>query len=361
MSKNVVSCDVPDIKSEASSWIAQLETGELSGADLEAFREWVSRSPRHAAEIKRLAELSMELNVLTEMAEPLRGVLMEYHPIVKSGFIKSVFEPVRVAVFVAVVGIILSLLFYRQQVENTGDVRLQAATSVGEYRDFELADGTKVKLNANTQIEAAYDNRERKVRLLKGEAFFDVKPDVARPFLVYAGENYIRVVGTAFLVRLTRQHFEVTVTQGRVELAQAETVLDGKKEELRAKDDADQVTSTFQPPLILEAGQSASISATREISPIVTLSERELQRELSWREGLHDFSNTPLEEVVNELTRHSLLEIEIADPALRDLKFGGIFRTGETEPLFDALASVYGIDVQYISENKVRLSLASQE
>ena len=303
----------------------------------------------------------MELNVLTEMAEPLREALVEYQPIVKTGFISTVFNPARVVVFVVVVGMIFSLLFYRQQVEVTADDSLLAATSVGEYRDFELADGTKVKLNADSQIESAYDNRKRKVRLLRGEAFFDVKTDAARPFLVYAGENYVRVVGTAFLVRLTRQHFEVTVTQGRVELAQAETVLDGRKEELRAKDDADQVTSTFQPLLILEAGQSVSISATREISPIVTLSERELQRELSWREGLHDFSNTPLEEVVNELTRHSPLEIEIADPALRDLKFGGIFRTGETESLFDALTSVYGIDVQYISENKIRLSLASQE
>ena len=361
MSKNVVSCDVPDIRSEASAWIAQLETGELSGADLDAFREWMSRSPRHAAEIKRLAELSMELNVLTEMAEPLREVLMEYQPIVKSGFIRSVFNPVRVAVFVVFVGIIFSLLFYRQQAEISADESLLVATSVGEYRDFELADGTKVKLNADSQIKFAYDNRKRKVRLLKGEAFFDVKPDAARPFLVYARENYVRVVGTAFLVRLTKQDFEVTVTKGRVELAQVETVIEGGERELPAKVAPDNTALTLQPPLILEAGQSVSISATREVSPVVTLSDRELQRELSWREGLHDFSNTPLEEVVNELTRHSPLEIEIADPVIRNLKFGGIFRTGETEPLFDALASAYGIDVQYISENKVRLSLASQE
>ena len=361
MSKSVVSCDVPDIKSEASAWIAQLETGELSGADLEAFREWMSRSPRHAAEIKRLAELSMELNVLTEMAEPLREVLMEYQPIVKSGFIRSVFKPVRVAVFVAVAGIIFSLLFYQQQAEITADESLLTTTSVGEYRDFELADGTKVKLNADSQIESDYDSRKRKVRLLKGEAFFDVKPDASRPFLVYARENYVRVVGTAFLVRLTKQDFEVTVTKGRVELAQVGTMTEGRERKLPAKVDPNNAAVTLQSPLILEAGQSVSITTARAISPIVTLSDRELQRELSWREGLHDFSNTPLEDVVNELTRHSPLEIEIADPAIRHLKFGGIFRTGETEPLFDALASTYGIDVQYISENKVRLSLAPQK
>ena len=216
-------------------------------------------------------------------------------------------------------------------------------------------------LNADSQIETVYDGRERKVRLLKGEAFFEVEPDTVRPFFVYARENYIRVVGTAFLAHLTESNFEVTVTQGKIELARVETVIEKGQVALPAKPEPDKTDPSLQPPLILEAGQSVSITAGRGISPVVTLTQRQLQQELSWQEGLHDFSNTPLEEVVNELTRHSPLKIEIADPAIRELKFGGIFRTGETEPLFEALEFAYGIDVQYTGENKVRLSLASQE
>ena len=143
MNKNVVSSDVPDIKSEASAWIAQLETGELSGADLDAFREWMSRSPRHAAEIRRLAELSMELNVLTEMAEPLREALLGYQPIVKTGFIRDVFKPVYVSVFLILAGVIFTLLYYRQQAEISTGEMLLVTTSIGEYRDLELPDGSK--------------------------------------------------------------------------------------------------------------------------------------------------------------------------------------------------------------------------
>ncbi|MEQ8937004.1 MAG: DUF4880 domain-containing protein, partial [Amphiplicatus sp.] len=60
-----------EITAEASAWLAQLDSGDLSGADLAAFREWMGRSPAHAKEMREMAALSRRLSVLTEMAEPL--------------------------------------------------------------------------------------------------------------------------------------------------------------------------------------------------------------------------------------------------------------------------------------------------
>ena len=87
------------------------------------------------------------------------------------------------------------------------------------------------------------------------------------------------------------------------------------------------------------------------------VSEREQLRELSWQEGLHDFSNTPLEEVVAELSRYSTTKIEITDPALGELEFGGVFRIGDTQPLFEALETAYGVEVNYLGDERVTLSL----
>ena len=70
--KDALSPDAPDLVSEATSWLAQLETGKLSKEDLAAFREWVQRSPRHYLEIRRLAELSREVNVLAGRSEERR-------------------------------------------------------------------------------------------------------------------------------------------------------------------------------------------------------------------------------------------------------------------------------------------------
>lgn len=70
-----------DITSEACAWIAQLETGALTPQDLSAFREWVGRSPRHAAEIRRIARLAEDMNVLAGMGEPLRAAIESYRPL----------------------------------------------------------------------------------------------------------------------------------------------------------------------------------------------------------------------------------------------------------------------------------------
>lgn len=355
MTKDLLSHKSSDITSEACAWIAQLETGELTAADLEAFREWMQRSPRHAAEIKQLAQMSGDLNVLTDMAESLHEAGEEYRSVVGRRR-QPTLTLARIAAVVAVVAVIFSVVLF--QMSGPVEPRM-LTTAVGEYREIELQDGTQVKLNTDSQIEVVYDKDQRKVRLLAGEAFFDVVPNPDRPFIVYANGKYVRVVGTAFLVSLIDRDFGLTVTEGRVELAETAVLEDAGKETVEP-DNASSAVPTVIAPMVLEAGQSVSISGAAEVTPVTTLSERELQRELSWQEGLHDFSNTPLEEVVRELSRHSPIAIEIADPQLRDLKFGGIFRIGETKPLFDALEASFGIEVTYLDKNRVSLSLAEQ-
>ena len=61
-----------DLTAEACGWIAQLESESMKSDDLDAFKEWIERSPAHKKELKRLALLSSELNVLTDMALPLK-------------------------------------------------------------------------------------------------------------------------------------------------------------------------------------------------------------------------------------------------------------------------------------------------
>src|SRR3546814_5131662 len=55
-------------------------------------------------------------------------------------------------------------------------------TGIGEQRTFELADGSKVTLNTATEIRVDYRARERIVRLVRGQALFDVAHAPDRPF-----------------------------------------------------------------------------------------------------------------------------------------------------------------------------------
>jgi transmembrane sensor len=344
-----------DITAEACAWIAQLESGELTAADLDAFREWIGRSPSHAAQIKQLAAMSKDMNVLTGMVEPIQEAANEHRVLMSPRAIPA-FGLRRLATMAVAVCVLVVGVFFFQQ-SQTSDVAFFVTTAVGEYQDVQLPDGSIVKLNTNSKIEVSYSKHQRKVRLLVGEAFFDVMPNAERPFFVYADEKQVRVVGTAFLVRLIDKEFELMVTKGRVELGKASALpaASSAKAVVTVPPEPANTSTDLSVPVALVAGQSITLAEIKS-APIVSVSKREQQRELSWQEGLHDFSKTRLEDVINELSRHTTLTIEITDPSLRDLQFGGIFRIGDTAALFGALETSFGIQVSTLNNNTVRLS-----
>src|SRR5690606_10548060 len=67
-------------------------------------------------------------------------------------------------------------------------------TKVGDQEKITLADGSIVTLNTASRIEARMNGQERTVRLLEGEAFFEVAHDASRPFRVYAGDGVTEAV-----------------------------------------------------------------------------------------------------------------------------------------------------------------------
>ena len=100
-------------------------------------------------------------------------------------------------------------------------LRLQAdaLTATGEVRNVTLADGSRVTLGPGSAIELDYGTGQRTVRLLKGQAWFEVKRDPARPFRVEARRLTATVLGTGFDVRMIGDMTRVSVAHGRVRVA----------------------------------------------------------------------------------------------------------------------------------------------
>jgi transmembrane sensor len=365
VSKDHFSHSTSDIRTEACAWIAQLESGDLKPADVDAFREWIQRSPRHASEIRQLARLSGDLNVLTDMAAPLREAAQHYQAITGSGPVRWRPALPWAAAFGAVFMAVMAVVLLRPSAESPAQQwPLFLTTGVGEYLEKQLPDGSLVELNTNSRIEVSYTPDGRTVRLLEGEVLFTVETDPKRPFLVIAGDKSIEAVGTAFLVRHDAASFEVTVTKGRVRLENF--VVPAKFDNRTPGDSVDTVNKDLGPgfpeePIFLRAGQRfASLSLDIMQAPVPPsvepITQSDLRRKLAWQEGLLEFSDTPLETVIREVSRHTTLKIEISDPALRVLKFGGMFRTGDTEPLFKALENAYDIHAVYIQKDTVKLT-----
>ena len=104
-------------------------------------------------------------------------------------------------------------------------LRLQAdlATTTGEVRAVSLEDGTRVSLAPESAIDVAFVGRERRVRLVKGEAFFEVSHDASRPFSVAAGDTVATVLGTTFDVRREENGALVAVQRGHVRVDDGST------------------------------------------------------------------------------------------------------------------------------------------
>jgi transmembrane sensor len=97
------------------------------------------------------------------------------------------------------------------------------------------------------------------------------------------------------------------------------------------------------------------------IAEVRTLATEDLARELAWREGLLVFTDEPLSQVIDEVSRYTSVRIEIADARLRALPVGGRFKLGDVDAMLDALESSFGIRVLRLDDEHIQLLAAPPE
>jgi transmembrane sensor len=222
-------------------------------------------------------------------------------------------------------------------------VRQSYATAIGEQKKFTLADGSVIALNTNSRIDVEILANRRDVHLVQGEAYFEVVHDKTRPFTVYADRYVVRDIGTAFAVHLLDKCLvNVRVTKGSVEIAAPRR--QGK------------ISKSLG---VVVAGQD--IVFGQKIEHAETVSDAELDRKLAWRQGQLIYSGQPLAEVLADISRYSDIQIELADPQLRDLPVGGAFSVNQTEAIFAALENNFGVHAQWLDARHVRLTSADDK
>lgn len=203
-----------------------------------------------------------------------------------------------------------------------------ASTEIGERTLLVLADGSKVTLNTASAVHADYSGQERRVTLVRGEAFFDVAKDSNRPFVVYAGSRHVVAVGTAFDVRLQDRQVKVTLVEGKVRVLR----INGST--------AVGATAPVQPEsaVTLEAG---STLVARD-DGADQLERLDTARATSWRSGNLVFDGERLSDVVAEMNRYSREQLVIGNPALAERRVSGVFEPAGG-PGFAKALEAYGI------------------
>ncbi|MFC7292853.1 FecR family protein [Hirschia litorea] len=340
-----------DIRNEAFSWIAQLETSELSTEDLAAFQEWISRSPKHYVEIREAAELSRQVNVLADLAGHLNSSQKKQSSFMRS---KRVGVRGRGGAFVAVSICACALIWFSINQFNKPHEVYQIATVVGQVEEAALTDGSSVKLNTNSEIEVDFEGNERRVLLNKGEVFFDVAHNPDKPFSVYVEGRRITAVGTAFAVRRTNNELIVTVSEGKVLLGVGELYSSTKAQ---GKTPSVSGLSIGGPnDKLITAGQQLHISNVVSTPVVEEITLKDMSRQLAWRAGILEFDKKPLIDVVAEMQRYTPKNIKLEDEQLGELTFGGVFRAGETEAFFEALEYSFNLKVVNSDDGSIVIS-----
>ena len=338
--------DFPDqaaIDREAAEWVARLDAGALSEEDLRALRRWATQNPANRKTLNEMAAAWDMLDVLSLKQQPdLRVGRLSGHW--KTGV-------AAIAASIAVVALVTGYLggfFGEDPLVIEPDPTIYF-TAVGEQRSVNLPDGSVVRINTNSRLQVDFSGEIRNITLQQGEAFFEVA-ESSRPFVVSAGRGHVTALGTAFAVRLSYNNvMKVDVTEGSVVVTTAPDVVTDAEPLIVSAVDDDSSRVLFAGDVV-QVGESIDLVQTLE--PIV------LERQLSWRDGMLVFDGDTLESVIAEVSRYTPVEIVIADPALRELKIGGYFRTGDTDVLLDTLSSSFDVEADYIRPELVYLHRA---
>lgn len=338
-----------NIAEQARAWVIRLDGDGLSEQDMAELKNWLDKSPVHHKEFKRIAELWNGLDdILPEIAflYESSGEDMaqdnRFH-LFKVGFTGLGFAAV---VVLALVGGMLNFV-----VRDDSPLRYSAdyVTALGELKEISLPDGSGIGLNTSSHASVMYKDEIRFIHLMKGEAHFDVSHDPDKPFIVYAGDLAVRAVGTAFAVYIRDDNgVEVMVTEGRVQLKSIPD-MDIGTDTLGLEQFRDaEVIGTFV------KGQNAITRESLELVEVFELPE--IEKKLSWRQGMLLFDQDRLEDVVQEISRYAPVKIVVLDPEIKDTKVGGYFPVGKTDIMLQTLADSFDIKVEEAGENLVYLS-----
>ena len=333
------------IDSEAADWLVKMDAGKLSVKDRRALRIWLSEDPKHAETLKQVAfiwsDMDFVLNNVPDAHQPKAGNILSIL------FPAKWLSPAFVVVFLGVMGLSAWLYF---PIHRGSPVETAFhATEVGRQLVEQFSDGSMAHLNTDSIIETEYSSSSRIVRLLRGEAMFDVVHDPIRPFIVYAGNQQVKAVGTKFVVRLTSENIVVTVTDGQVQLSRRQKAVSGTVA-------GEGVSEQEQEVILVSEGEEVEIGNKVEAPEVKVVTDEEFERRFSWISGQLVFRNERLEQVIEEISRYVPARIIIEDSELKDVRISGRFEIGDTDALLEAIEVSFNVQANHIDNQVIHLS-----
>ncbi|MBO9652893.1 MAG: FecR family protein [Agrobacterium tumefaciens] len=297
---------------EAADWLLRLQKGATEPRLKAEFERWLAASLGNRLAWERTCKVWRNLGLV----EPEFKNLWEDAPHLPG---EAATKPSRrrwsvrhyAGVAVAAASLCLAVLFV-----PAFFVRFEAdyQTSTAEARTITLEDGSRVELAAASALSTNFKDGRRTVKVLKGEAFFDVVPDKTRPFVVEAKNVTVQVLGTAFDVDLTDGVTQVALAHGSVE-------------------------ASFRnaPPTRLVPGEMLIVDASGAIRK-ENVSVEDIG---GWRKGELYVVDATIGSVVEQIQRYHPAWLTMADKRLAEQRVTGFYNLRDPDRALEALVEPY--------------------
>ncbi len=285
--------DAPSVDDQAVQWFVLLRDDDATEDDRAAFTRWLAADPAHEAAWRSVERMWDGLDAIRTRPQLSKSSRR------RSGALKG--ATVALALLIAA-----GIGWQMTPVGLLADYR----TAVGERRTIALQDGSEIELGAATAIDVSFSAAERRVKLLAGEAFFTVAKDPARPFVVAAGGGEVKVLGTAFDVKVA-DDVRVAVVQHTV-----------------------QVSTATSPPVKVTASQEVHYGA-RGVSAVTAADLDAIQ---AWRQDQIVFRDVPLDAVLAELGRYRRGSVVLLGGSLGKRHVTAVFEAHNVDAALDTIA-----------------------
>lgn len=296
---------------EALDWFTRRQSGTMTTDAARAFAAWHGAHPDNARAYERVARLWASPEFARAVETQAAAPTPPPRPARPRAALRPLLALAAALVLAVGLGHVLDANPFQPSVDH--------GTDTGQRTDVSLPDGSVVVLNAESAMNVSFDADRRRVELVRGEAFFDVRPDTERPFEVMAGRSVTRVVGTAFSVALQDGDAEVRVKRGHVRV----TGDDGGT------------------PVDLTPGEGVTVIAGHAGDATVIAP----QTAFAWVDGRFVFHDRPLAEVMDRLSRHHKDRVVLTTDRLRRLRVSGNYRLDDPAAVVAALADVAGAEI----------------
>ncbi|GAA4823970.1 FecR domain-containing protein [Sphingosinicella ginsenosidimutans] len=316
----------------AADWIIAQEDGEWSEADQATFEAWLAESDGNKAAYWRLKHSWREadrIGALGRGAGPDegRGTVAQYSR-------ARWWVPASIAASILLL-VAIGYTLWQPLSAPAPAVAVQSfETPVGGRKVIALGDGSRVVINTASRVRAAVNEQSREFWLDQGEAYFEVAHSETVPFVVYAGNRRVTVLGTKFSVRRDGDNVAVSVVEGRVQVDEVEG---GRT-----------VRST-----VITGGDIARTSGAATL--VTSRSDERVANALAWREGMLNFDQARLSDIAAEFNRYNRKPIVITDAEAGDMRIGGRFPANDPDAFARLLRDAYGLKVEETPE-AIRIS-----